>query len=322
MSHFTVMVVGSKNEWDLQEDLVPFNENTEGLPREWLEFKNKEDEFLKEWNSDKKIVSEFYMKNSLTVSSREIFDKLKNEGKIELRNGDVSHDSCWDSSEDRCKVDFCEMVDGKNVYSELTCKYEVISTFTDDNGREKKEYLITVIEPAKRLSPKEVYSSFEEFVKKYHGHEYRDSNKNVYGYWSNPKAKWDWYTVGGRWKDTLVFNDGSKGDSGLKKDIDFTKDMKEEAEKDWNESLGKDAQARMWMYGVRDGDTKESYINRRSRFSTFAILKDGEWIEKGKMGWWCMVADEKDPDLWQKTFDKVLDSVKDDEMITIVDCHI
>jgi len=46
---------------------------------------------------------------------------------------------------------------------------------------------------------KERYSSFEAFVGDWHGTKARDPEKNRYGHYANPNAKWDWYCVGGRW---------------------------------------------------------------------------------------------------------------------------
>ena len=38
-------------------------------------------------------------------------------------------------------------------------------------------------------------------------------------YWRNPNAKWDWWTVGGRWSDRLLLNDGRKADSARIGDV-------------------------------------------------------------------------------------------------------
>lgn len=43
----------------------------------------------------------------------------------------------------------------------------------------------------------ELYSTFEEFCKEWHHAE--PNEQGQFGYSSNPNAKWDWYTVGGRW---------------------------------------------------------------------------------------------------------------------------
>ena len=59
---------------------------------------------------------------------------------------------------------------------------------------------------------------------------------------------------------------------------------------------------------------------RNLALSTFAVLKDGEWIEKGEMGWWGMVSNESED--WATQFNKAFDEIDDNELITIVDCHI
>lgn len=68
--------------------------------------------------------------------------------------------------------------------------------------------------------------------------------------------------------------------------------------------------------------SREDYVKsaRISSFQTFAILKDGVWYERGKMGWWACVSDE-DSD-WQNIYMKIFDSIPDDALLTIVDCHI
>lgn len=70
--------------------------------------------------------------------------------------------------------------------------------------------------------------------------------------------------------------------------------------------------------------SKEDYVkeHRDSAISTFAVLKDGVWYERGEMGWWGCVSDEKDQDSWNSEIAKLIDSVSDDTRITIVDCHI
>lgn len=61
---------------------------------------------------------------------------------------------------------------------------------------------------------------------------------------------------------------------------------------------------------------------RRGAVSTFAVLKDGKWFEKGQMGWFAMVSNEKKPKTWDRAFEKLLKDVPEDTELTIVDCHI
>tara|TARA_R110000796_G_scaffold1673_3_gene6973 strand:+ start:16063 stop:16899 length:837 start_codon:yes stop_codon:yes gene_type:complete len=70
--------------------------------------------------------------------------------------------------------------------------------------------------------------------------------------------------------------------------------------------------------------TREEYGKRafNGAFSTYAMLKDGEWFEKGQMGWWGMSNDEFTQADWDIEMNKMLDSLEDDVEVTIVDCHI
>ena len=72
-----------------------------------------------------------------------------------------------------------------------------------------------------------------------------------------------------------------------------------------------------------DGN-RQQFIDKRVRgcISTFAVLKDGEWHERGNMGWWGMVSDGKEKHVWEDEFGKMLDDLPDDTLLTVVDCHI
>lgn len=49
---------------------------------------------------------------------------------------------------------------------------------------------------------------------------------------------------------------------------------------------------------------------------------DGVWHEKGEMGWWGMIHNEKEDNDWDAEFQKALAAVPDDHWINVVDCHI
>lgn len=70
--------------------------------------------------------------------------------------------------------------------------------------------------------------------------------------------------------------------------------------------------------------SEEEYVKKAGdeSFVPFAVVKDGKWYERGEMGWWAMVANEKEPTEWNEIVRKLLDETDDDEMITFVDCHI
>lgn len=52
----------------------------------------------------------------------------------------------------------------------------------------------------------------------------------------------------------------------------------------------------------------------------YAVVKDGVWHEKGTMGWWGISVDEDAS--WPAKVAAMLESLDDEEWITVVDCHI
>lgn len=59
------------------------------------------------------------------------------------------------------------------------------------------------------------------------------------------------------------------------------------------------------------------------KFGLFAYLDgDGVWHEKGKMGWWAMVSDEKDEDSWREQQIAILNKFRKGYRVYAVDAHI
>lgn len=78
-------------------------------------------------------------------------------------------------------------------------------------------------------------------------------------------------------------------------------------------------------YGVGCPETEPDPIEWAKKpepFTCFAMVKDGQWLERGEMGWWACVSNEKDKDMFEQEFTAALDSVPDDHWLTVVDCHI
>lgn len=182
-------------------------------------------------------------------------------------------------------------------------------------------------------------------------------------YFYNPDARWDWYCVGGRWAGKIrtrnpEMNDLSqtyepwyKEEEPYKSDeegiykvdccrikdiIRFSQKCYDNAIRFWelfvegkqpeneeDEALIKDE---FWKpeYYIKRYKDKEEFAKQSSSFSTYAVVKDGEWLEAGKMGWWGISdADEEDEFEWDKGYSKlVFEDAGDDDYLTIVDCHI
>jgi hypothetical protein len=79
-----------------------------------------------------------------------------------------------------------------------------------------------------------------------------------------------------------------------------------------------------WFDADRFLGGRKAYTDRASIESirTFAVIKDGKWYERGSMGWWGSISDEKDVDEWNQQYMELLNDLSDDTLLTVVDCHI
>jgi len=70
--------------------------------------------------------------------------------------------------------------------------------------------------------------------------------------------------------------------------------------------------------------SRDKYISsaRANAICTFAVIKDGQWFEKGRMGWWGMVSDEKEGLKWAEEFSSLIDGLSGDTLLSVYDCHI
>ena len=150
-----------------------------------------------------------------------------------------------------------------------------------------------------------------------------DDEGNIYSTY-NPKSKWDWYTIGGRFSGHCM-----PVDEDYVKDIDFSpnKDEYEYAIKWWQDNVegdGRDLFYTRDYYTDRYG-TKEKYAEQYASFSTYAVVTpDGEWHAPGEMGWFgcSSETDEEFRDWYDHYKERFIDTADPDWILTIVDCHI
>lgn len=143
---------------------------------------------------------------------------------------------------------------------------------------------------------------------------------------TNPNKKWDWWVIGGRYSGRLLVN-GRQVDHARFGDIDM--DEMRAANRARRARSVEEAQAEVadgksegivrYLYGDHIFDL--DYIDRDQAW-TFAALKDGKWLERGEMGWWGAVSNEQAPEDWDEAYRIVLASLRPDQHVWIVDCHI
>jgi len=69
---------------------------------------------------------------------------------------------------------------------------------------------------------------------------------------------------------------------------------------------------------------EQTYVERAKNAACvpFAYVRDGKWHERGEMGWWGWVGNEKDRGQWNREFNAMLDELPANTLLTLVDCHI
>ena len=72
------------------------------------------------------------------------------------------------------------------------------------------------------------------------------------------------------------------------------------------------------------GYDRDAYVQKAvsGAITTFAVVQNGDWRERGRRGWFACVTNEKDPAEWDREFAKLLDALDPDTRVTVVDCHI
>lgn len=70
--------------------------------------------------------------------------------------------------------------------------------------------------------------------------------------------------------------------------------------------------------------TEDEFVNAAvdSVLVPFAVVKDSKWYERGQMGWFGMAVNEKDKEVWCREFSKLFNSLSDDTILSLYDCHI
>ena len=140
--------------------------------------------------------------------------------------------------------------------------------------------------------------------------------KNEKGVWQiystyNPDSKWDWWCLGGRWTNCIKTKKGEFVDECTLGEIDFKpypEDCYEDAENWKGEPCKRLKEEHKFHYAKGD--------------MPFCIIIDGVWYERGEMGWWAMVSNEKTTEAWENEIENLLASLPENSDVYNVDFHI
>lgn len=169
----------------------------------------------------------------------------------------------------------------------------------------------------------------------------------AYTFARNPKAKWDYHIIGGRWDGSLNKNnvkarnnpenhkpcDTCKGEKQVKVENEKSEKFGQMVDCFWCNGDGWRVDGakleKFWEKDSQNITTVDYVIEARASrepgkwdYSCFSILTpDGTWHERGRMGWFGCVSDEKDRELWENAVSERLEENRGKSLV-IVDVHI
>jgi hypothetical protein len=305
MSHFLVGVIVPKDTENIEgtiEDLLkPYDENQE----------------VEEYERPCHCVGQVARRDAVQAAIKECgtieelrkrFDKEVRQPLVEkikaernLTTGEVFNLlSPWSEEDEAVELD------GK--WKECIASFQKIEKETFENHPEKDNP-----DPTCGFYSGERQEWWEEDAKE--GDRYKDGEgcggTGVYMSTYNPKSQWDWWRIGGRWNGAI---------KGTPENDDHGFNFPPEFEKPENNTTDvNDLLAFEKAIDNIENEKERKTALKESRLPYALVTPEGEWIEKGEMGWWGMSSNEKDN--WREIALGVFEKYAD-YLVVGVDCHI
>jgi hypothetical protein len=150
----------------------------------------------------------------------------------------------------------------------------------------------------------------------------------------NPKSKWDWYVVGGRWNGAFDKYDPAAdprnyqrctmcGGTGRRDDALArewrAKDPSYTCNCNWCDGTGKELK---WNSDwVPQNNVRLAKLVPADFVPFACVTPDGAWHESAEMGWFAATSNEKEPGAWEAEFRSYMAQYPD-HLAVLVDCHI
>lgn len=328
MSHFTVMVIGE----NVETQLAPFQENNMGdCPKEFMEFNDMEDEFLEEYengSTTKVVMPDGTYKNRWD-------DAFRKPGEHGI--GSNTHEV--PAELEQREVPFKELY---ATFEEFVAGYHSYEKRDEDKNR--YGYWEN---PNRKWDWYQVGGRWSGFLKLKEGARGAHGERS----WMNRGEANDAGTCDSALKGAIDF-EGMRQEAGERAADAWDKaheifgdrsfitweQARANCTTDGDTNYDKAREIYNSQEPVRDfnrhfgpfqnpGDflvPREQFIAdaRATAVNTYAVLKDGEWYEKGEMGWWGMSNDKMTDKEWAVKIGELLDGLPDNTPITVVDCHI
>lgn len=324
MSHFTVLVIGPAE--NLEAMLAPFQENNTGdCPRQYMQFYDKESEMLEEYNTEG--VERVVMPDGSYKTPYD--DEFRKPGEFGFGGGTHEVPAHLEKRE----------VPYKELYSSFE---EFAEDYHGYKGRDDETGRYGYWEnPNRKWDWYQPGGRWTGFFKLKDGAEGEVGSRGL----MTPAAK-PGYVDSCRVGDIDIAGMRAEAEAEAASNYDefhaivagrplpVFEEIRAKHDGDYDK-----ARAEYWADPVMQALSqsrkfsfdREEYLVERDAYlkrardgalATFAVLKDGNWYEKGSMGWWGMVSDRKDEAEWNSQFAELFNSLPEDTEVTVVDCHI
>lgn len=68
--------------------------------------------------------------------------------------------------------------------------------------------------------------------------------------------------------------------------------------------------------------TLNAWLTGAPALTAWAVVHEGQWTEKGSMGWWGVSTGDMDQDEWEAKVSTLVEGMPTDHWLAVVDCHI
>lgn len=343
--HFTVLVVGE----NFEKQLAPYQENNMGdCPKEYMKFYSAEEEYMEEYNNntatkikmpDGRILDrcdkEFHVKKADNHTEVVVPEELERV-EIPLKEIYPTFDEfCQnylgyrDKDPETGKYGHWENPNRKWDWYQVGGRWCGFFKLKDGaKGEVGSPGLMTP--PAEEGNADSVMKKDIDFegMRKEAGDNARKAYQKIVEKFGGSIPKLDF-----KWKDFV--------DSEEAKEMDWEDRRKKYhsqpavaamdnlRKKLYNEAKSreeKDEIIHFWLQYDNIEDlqcTEEEYVERAKNqvCATYALVKDGVWYEKGEIGWFGTIGTVAEV-AWYKEFARLIDSLPEETLLTVVDCHI
>jgi hypothetical protein len=142
-----------------------------------------------------------------------------------------------------------------------------------------------ILAKLRRTTPEEKYAEYLRFHE-----DFDDQGRPISTY--NADSKWDWYRVGGRWDGWITGNEQSS-EGGF--------------------NFGAQHET------LANNTASTEHVIAQDKIPHAIITPDGEWHERGRMGWWANLLTENED--WDSDAKAIL-ALYPGHRVVIVDAHI